>query len=104
MIFIYAIVMDTKEFQIEFNYQDIPYIGIVTPVEQGEDTWYRVNLESENQEEYVEILVKPSDSQTEDWDFECEPSGNALDYYDKGLLTEIGEAIEKYITADLDNK
>ncbi|HTI07516.1 MAG TPA: hypothetical protein VL832_03135 [Puia sp.] len=96
--------MSTDEFQIEFNYQEIPYIGIVTPVAQDGATWYRVNLESENQEEFVEILVKPSTSTTEDWDFECEPSGNALDYYDKGLLEEVGEAIEKYNTAELDKQ
>jgi hypothetical protein len=96
--------MSTDEFQIEFNYQEIPYIGIVSPVLQGAATWYRVNLESENQEEYVEILAKPSASEEGDWDFECEPSGNALDYYDKGLLEEIGEAIEKYNTADLDKQ
>lgn len=96
--------MSTDEFQIEFNYQEIPYIGIVTPVVQGNGTWYRVNLESENQEEYVEILAKPADSEEGNWDFECEPSGNALDYYDKGLLEEIAEAIEKYNTAELDKQ
>ena len=96
--------MSNDEFQIEFNYQEIPYIGIVTPVPQGAATWYRVNLESENQEEYIEILAKPPDDEEEEWDFECDPSGNALDYYDKGLLDEIGEAIEKYNTAELDKQ
>lgn len=96
--------MSLNEFQIEFNYQEIPYIGIVMRVAQGKDIWYRVKLESENQEEYVEILAKSSASEEGDWKFECEPTGSALEYYDKGLLDEIGEAIEKYNTAELDKQ
>jgi hypothetical protein len=88
--------MAVKEFQIEFSYQDMPYIGLVNPIQKGKETWYAVNLESENQETYVEIIAKPSVSALEDWDFECKEGESAVDYYDKDLLQEIGEAIEKH--------
>ena len=88
--------MPAEEFQIEFTFEDTAYIGLVNPIDKGQETWYRVNLESENQEKYVEIIAKPSASALEDWDFECEPAGNARLHYDKDLLDEIGEAIEKY--------
>lgn len=88
--------MSSKEFQIEFTYQDIPYIGLVNPLSEGKETWYSVNLESENQESYIEITVKPSSSALEDWDYECKEGEDALEYYEKDLLQEIGEAIEKH--------
>ena len=88
--------MSTTEFQIEFTFDGIAYIGIVSPIAKGQETWYRVNLESENQENYIEIIAKPPASALEDWNFECEPAGNARLHYDKDLLNEIGEAIEKY--------
>ena len=87
--------MSTKEFQIEFTYQDIPYIGLVNPLQKGKETWYAVNLESENQESYIEIIAKPSVSALEDWDFVCKEGEDAIGYYEKDLLQEIGEAIEK---------
>jgi hypothetical protein len=89
--------MSTNEFQLEFTYEDIPYIGLVRSFQKGKETWYAVNLESENQESYVEIIVRPSQSALEDWDFECEDGKDATEYYDKNLLEEVGEAIEKYL-------
>ncbi len=89
--------MSTNEFQIEFTYGDIPYIGLVNVLPKGKETWYTVNLESENQESYVEITVRPSKSALEDWDFECEDGQDATEFYDKDLLEEVGEAIEKYL-------
>jgi hypothetical protein len=89
--------MPAEPFQIEFNYRAIPYLGIVTPIEKGAETWYSVQLESENQESNVGIVAKPSQSALEDWDFSCEEEGDPLDYYEKDLLQEIGEAIERYL-------
>jgi hypothetical protein len=65
---------------------------------------YTVYLESENQEAYLDVIAKPSRFAWGDWDFVCknpENGGspeNALVYYDKELLDEVGEAIEKYLT------
>lgn len=87
--------MPAEPFPIEFNYQETPYIGIVTPIDRGKETWYSVQLESENQESNVAIIARPSQSALEDWDFSCE--GEGVDYYDKDLLQEIGEAIERYL-------
>jgi hypothetical protein len=89
--------MSAEPFQIEFNYQEIPYIGIVTPIEKGKQTWYSVQLESENQEANITLIAKPSQSALEDWDFACEGDDDPLDHYDKDLLQEIGEAIERYL-------
>jgi hypothetical protein len=91
--------MPGNEFQIEFTYDHIPFIGIVSPMEKGSETWYTVKLESENQESFLGIIAKPTRFLWEDWDFECENGENALSYYNKGLLEEIGEAIEKYLIA-----
>ena len=84
------------EFQIEFTYQDVAYIGLVKPLEKKGEEWYSVDLESENQETNARIVLKPSASELEDWDFECGDGEVATAYYDKDLLTEIGEAIENY--------
>jgi|GEM_PF-3515899 len=86
--------MPASPFQIEFNYDEIPYVGIVTPFRSGSETWYSVQLESENQETHITLIAKPSESSLEDWSFACEDEGDPLDYYDKDLLVEIGEAIE----------
>lgn len=82
-----------NEFQINFNYEGSSYAGLVTPIENGGQLSYKINLESENQESFVEIVGKPFESG--DWHFECSNGDNPGDYYDKQLLVEIGEAIEK---------
>lgn len=84
-------------FQIEFVYDKTVYIGIVTPIIAGGETSYSIQVESENQESNLTLIAKPSLSALEDWDFECEDETDPLDYYDKGLLEEIGEAIEKHL-------
>lgn len=91
--------MSASTFQIEFNYDEIPYVGIVTPIRSGSETWYSVQLESENQENHITLIAKPSESSLEDWTFSCEDEGDPLDYYDKDLLVEIGEAIEAGLSA-----
>ena len=92
--------MINEPFQIEFTYQDIPYIGLVTPVIKNKKTGYHVDLESENQESNMRITLTPSNSALEDWDFECGEGEAATEYYDKDLLEEVGEAIEKYNLTD----
>ncbi len=87
--------MSDKEFQIEFFYQDIAYIGLVSPL--GKKNWYAINLESENQESFIEIVAQPSESELEDWTFTCLDGEDAMSYYDKDLLTEIGEAMERVL-------
>ena len=84
-----------NEFQINFNYQEVNYTGLITPIENPDTLSYKVNLESGNQESFVEIIAKPSDAMTGEWEFECSNGDNPVDYYDKKLLQEIGEAIEK---------
>ncbi|HMI60733.1 MAG TPA: hypothetical protein VK518_07495 [Puia sp.] len=86
-----------KEFEIDFSFQDIEYIGLVTPIDKTTEIWYSIRLESSNQEIHVEIIAKPSPSQLEDWDFTCNDGNEAIHYYDQDLLVEIGEAIEKYL-------
>ena len=88
-----------QEFQIDFNYQDVPYVGLVTPIDVGSNTSYKINLESENQESFVEIVGSPSAGEPGDWKFICSNGNNPTDYYDKQLLQEIGEAIEKKLTS-----
>jgi hypothetical protein len=90
----------SKEFQIEFTYQDIPYVGLVRQLDRNDQAWYTVQLESENQESNLEILLKPSTSDVDDWDFYCingEEEEDASAFYDKDLLTEIGEAVEAHL-------
>lgn len=90
--------MPADIFQIEFSYQGTEYVGVVTPAKSGRETAYSVQVESENQESNITIIAKPSQSALEDWDFECEDETDPLDFYDKALLDEIGEAIEAYLT------
>jgi len=87
------------EFQINFNYEDIEYAGLVTPIPNSDKQSYRVNLESGNQENFVEIIAEPSSSVSGNWDFVCTNGDDPIDYYDKNLLLEIGEAIEKKLTS-----
>jgi hypothetical protein len=94
--------MDNKDFQIEFTYQDIPYRGSVKPLEKNGEVWYAVNLESEHQERWVEIIARPSTSALEDWDFQSGDGEGAAENYDKQLLQKVGEEIEKYMIAGSD--
>jgi hypothetical protein len=94
--------MATDQFQIEFTFQNIPFIGLVAPIEKGGQSWYSIDLESENQESYMRILGRLSNKPTEEWDFTCGDGEPATNYYDKDLLQEIGEAIEKHLVAGSD--
>lgn len=82
-----------NEFIIEFTYQGSSYTGLVSPKLEGDDDGYEVKLENANQEVSLDILAKPCGEGKIEWCFrDASPDGN----YDKDLLQEIGEAIEKY--------
>ena len=87
--------MTTEEFQIEFTYDEVSYVGLVQPTDGG---GYRVSLESDNQETYLDLILTPSASNLEDWDFSCGDGEDATTHYDKDLLEEVGEQIEGYLT------
>lgn len=92
--------MKFKEFQIEFTYSGVYYQGLVQPFAAGSDMLYRVNLEDENQETNVEIILRPSTSTLDDWEFECLDGSRAVDSLDKDLLTEAGEQVEAFLISD----
>ncbi len=89
--------MSSGEFTIEFSYEDVAYVGLVKPKNSNGETWYTVDLESDNQESYLQITLKPSNSEIDDWDFiVADDDADGSYHYDKDLLTEVGEAIERY--------
>jgi hypothetical protein len=90
--------MKTSEFQIEFTYEEISYVGLVQPIVRDDDISYRVSLESDNQETYLDLILTPSDSDLEDWNYTCDDGDDATRHYDKALLDEVGERIEAYLT------
>lgn len=92
--------MEFKEFKIEFTYDAIYYSGVVQPFDDGPDMLYHVTLENENQENSLDIILRPSRSPTDDWEFECPGGGLATDRFDKDLLIEIGEQVEAILIAD----
>lgn len=92
--------MTSGNFEIEFRYDEVSYIGLVRPIEEKEPVSYRVSLESENQETKMDIVLRPSGSRLEDWDFFCEDGSRADRQYDKDLLTEIGEQVEEHLLSD----
>jgi hypothetical protein len=86
--------MNPKEFTVEFTYQNVYYRGLVRPFLEAGEVSYVVNLEDESQETSIQIVLRPSTSSLEDWDFECPDGGKADNRYDKDLLVEIGEQVE----------
>ncbi len=82
-----------NEFVIDFSYRGVSYKGLITPKTGDSDGGFKVILESENQETHLDIVVNPCGEGKVDWCFAGEPEGGV---YDKDLLREIGEAIEKY--------
>ena len=85
--------MAESTFQIQFSFGGILYFGLV----REEGGGFNVNLEIENREAYLQILLTPSPSASEDWKFTCGGGEDATLYYDKGLLQEVGERIEAYL-------
>jgi hypothetical protein len=89
--------MPQNDFQIDFIYDGVSYYWLVHPEGPDSAARYRVSLESENQENLLDILLLPSSSNLEDWEFRCGEGEEATAYYDKELLEEIGEQIEAYL-------
>lgn len=92
--------MAKQDFQIEFPYNGVSYYGLVRPQGPEANSGYRVSLESENQESYLDIILTPSASELEDWDFTCGDGEDATNHYDLELLEEIGEQIEEHFNKD----
>lgn len=86
--------MNLKAFALEFAYQGIHYRGLARPFLQDEGINYLVNVQDESQETAVEVVLGPTTSSLEDWDYECPDGGKADQRYDKELLIEIGEQVE----------
>jgi hypothetical protein len=94
--------MNMYPFIIDFLYDGLPYRGLVTPKEktETESLSYSVKVESENQELYLDIIANPCGTDKMDWCFR-DPAGAPEDSrFDKNFLQEIGEAIEKYESAN----
>ena len=85
-----------NEFVIDFIYDQMPFTGLVSPRQEGDELMYTVKVESQNQELNLDITASPCGDGKMEWCFRGEP-GEAGDY-DPTLLQEIGEAIEKYQT------
>jgi hypothetical protein len=83
-----------NEFVIDFLYQQIPFSGLVIPRKEGDNLVYTVKLESQNQELNLDITANPCGDGKMEWCF-TGPADEA-GTYDRELLQEIGEAIEKY--------
>jgi hypothetical protein len=80
-------------FTIDFAYDGVLYKALVTP-QQGAGS-YKVQLESENQENFVEIIATAPALGTDHWIFRCPDDEEPSTHYDQELLEEIGEAIER---------
>ena len=89
-----------EKFIISFNYDGFPYKATVVPGIQNGIAFYGVQMESENQENYIEIVANPPTADRDKWDFKCPDGQEPSEIYDKQLLQEIGEAIEKYQTGN----
>jgi hypothetical protein len=85
-----------EPFSIEFQYGGIPYQGLVRPGEENGQIYYAVQMESDNQESYLQLIAKPCHTDKMDWclrEMQSDAPGAGMD---KDLIQEIGEAIEKY--------
>ena len=89
--------MSRNEFQIEFAYEGVKYYGLVHAEGPASTPRYRVSLENENQEFFLEILLLPAPSDLEDWIFECQDGEDATAYYDMELLEAVGGEIDAHI-------
>ena len=84
-----------ENFTIDFTYDGTSYKALVSPKDENGVIVYSVQLESENQETFVEILARAPGDDTNEWVFKCPDDQEPSEYYDKKLLEEIGEAIER---------
>jgi hypothetical protein len=84
-----------ENFTIDFTYDGTSYKAMVIPEQRTDTMYYHVQLESENQESFVEIIASPPGANNDHWIFKCPDDQEPSENYDKKLLEEIGEAIEK---------
>jgi len=90
----------SRDFQIAITFQQTPYCGMVRQVDKNDQVWYVIQLEGGKQERHLEIVLKPSTSDMDDWDFYCMDGHGEEDasaFYDKALLTAIGKAVEAHL-------
>jgi hypothetical protein len=84
-----------ENFTIDLTYDGVSYAAIVIPKQENGMVTYNIKLDSENQESFVEIIAVPPGNGIDQWIFKCPDDQEPFEYYDKRLLEEIGEAIEK---------
>jgi hypothetical protein len=84
-----------KEFVIDFSYQGVRYTALVIPKTGSDQDGYTVKLQRENQEFELDIFAIPCGNDKMEW---CFRDAGDLAPYDKDLLVEIGEAIERHQT------
>jgi|GEM_PF-3205327 hypothetical protein len=87
-------------FVINFVYQGVNYVALVTPKIYSGQEGYAVKIESENQELFLDIFAQPCGDDKTDWCFIDSSEPHTYEY-EKEFLQEIGEAIEKYQTRQL---
>lgn len=85
-----------EPFSIELLYGGVAYQGLVRPGQENGQTYYSVQIESDNQESYLEIVAKPCGTDKMDWCMREKDEDGNDGKTDKNLLQEIGEAIEHY--------
>lgn len=84
-----------ENFTIDLTYDGINYAALVIPKQENGIFTYNIKLDSENQESFVEIIADPPGNGRDHWVFKCPDDQEPFEYYDKRLLEEVGEAIEK---------
>ena len=90
-----------ETFLLEFSYSGLPYAGVVRTIRDGENVLYSIKLESDNQDHNIELLARPPvPFGSGHWMFACTDGEPPPESYDKALLQEIGEAIERHETDD----
>jgi len=85
-----------EKFIIDFIHEGIPYEGSVVSENKNGTLYYTVQLESEKPETYNEIIASPPVADRNYWVFKSPDDQASPGNYDKTLLQEIGQAIEKH--------
>ena len=84
--------MNAEQARFEFTQSGNLFTGHIWPIEQGWVTGYVIALKTGDKELNPDILFSPSASPNKDWDWSC-GGEDALLFYDRMLLEEIGEQI-----------
>jgi hypothetical protein len=86
--------MPEKEFSMEFIYEGDEYLCFVRPFVASHRTLYRVILERDKDGDRQEIVLKPSNSDLEEWEYDRE-DGAAGREQNQGLLEQIGQRVNE---------